>query len=288
MHLSKSDTTAYNCRAQQCRLQTRTWEAADSVCLQALPFAVKETRRQRLRIAGSVLGSVLGEAQSAIASMLTAATMSVAADRSSGIDSSQSPDQAATAEQTRLAVDLRDFAYHMGAIAGTLADASEAEAVRHGRMAFRMSILGDCLLRSTVQASRNTGPATSAATALTLADLLRPPLLLEVATGQLTELSASDCSKVMMHAGSQQPLQASEALEACTTDATAIGCSLAVLHVLSLPEGQAGCSPAGADERMAIALQGAQVCLWLSTKLWLWGEFSCQAMMGSKSAMVVV
>ena len=265
----KSDTAAHNCRAQQCRLQTRIWEAADSVCLQALPFAVEETRRQRLRIARSVLGSVLGEAQSAIASMLPVAATSTAADRSSssGIDSGQSPNHAATAEQTNLAVDLRNFASHMGAIAGTLADASEAEVVRHGSMAFRMSVLGDCLLRSTAQASRSTGPAASAATALTLADLLRPPLLLEIATGQLTGLSACDCRKIMIHAGSQQPLEAAEAVEACTTGATAIGCSLAVLHVLSLQEGQGGCSPPGADEQMAIALQGAQVCMWLSRKL---------------------
>jgi hypothetical protein len=213
---------------------------------------------------GSVLGNVLGEAQSAIASMLTAVAMSTAANPSSGSDSSQSSDHAANAEQNRLAVDLRDFACHMGAIAGSLADASEAEAVRHGSMAFRMSIVGDCLLRSTAQASRDTGPAASAAAAVTLADLLRPPLLLEVATGQLTGLSASDCSNIMVHAGGQQPLQAAEAVEPGTRDATVIGCSLAVLHVLSLPAGQGSCSPAAADERMAIALQGAQVCLWLS------------------------
>jgi hypothetical protein len=214
-----------------------------------------------------VLGSVLGEAQSAVASMLTAASTSMAADRSSGANSSQSPDSAANAKQQSLAVDLRDFACHMGSIAGTLADASEAEAVRHGSMAFRMSILGDCLLWSTAQASRDTGPAASAAAVLTLADLLRPPLLLEVATGQLTELSASDCSNIMVHAGGQQLLQSPEAVEPCTTDATAIGCSLAVFAVLSHPEGHDGCSPAGADERMAIALQGAQVCLWLGTTL---------------------
>ena len=213
---------------------------------------------------GSVLGSVLGEVQSAIGSMLTAGAASLAADRSSGIDSSQSADHAAVAEQNRLAVDLRGFACHMGALAGTLADASEAEAIRHGSMAFRMSVLGDCLQRSTAQASRDTGPAASAAAVLTLADLLRPPLLLEVATGQLTELSASDCSNIMVHAGGQQPLQSPEAVEPSTRDATVIGCSLAVLHVLSLPAGQGSCSPAGADERMAIALQGAQVCLWLS------------------------
>lgn len=209
-----------------------------------------------------MLGSVFGEAQSATASMLRATAASVAADRSSGADSSQSPADTNDANEKGLAVDLRDFACHMGAIAGTLADASEAAAVRHGSIAFRMSVLGDCLLRSTAQASRDAGPAASAAAAVTLADLLQPPLLQQVATSQLTELSASDCSNIMVHTGSQQPLQSPEAVQPCTTDATAIGCSLAVFAVLSLPEGQGSCGPAGAGERMAIALQSAQVCLW--------------------------
>lgn len=228
------------------------------MCLVALPQVVANTQRQRQRFLGDALGVVTDEAQSAMAA-------GAAGSPSGGSPVSSGPSAAggSGAEARDLAADLQQFTQQMGAAAGRMgngseARASDADAAQRSVAAFAVATLGCCLLRSSAQASRDAAPAAAAAAPLTLADLLWPCQLRDIAAGQLAALPAACVSNA---AAFQQLLRASEDMEFAAEDAMAAGGSLVLFAAFCLPEGCGIHCPAEPDEQLALALHCAEVCL---------------------------
>lgn len=121
---------------------------------------------------------------------------------------------------------------------------------------FAVTLLGHCLLLSAAKASRSTAPSVKEAAPASLADLLWPQLLLDVATGQLLAFSAIG----VMDAAEISALAAAPNGAGHEQHAVSIGGALTALAALCLlPEAGNLQKPAGADDQLVLAMQGAEV-----------------------------
>lgn len=236
-------------------VESRQWEAADSIILAALPECLQSTTQQKRQFFTDALAVVEDEAWSALDGVASAAR-SNSSNASSGAGSRQAQPEGSSVTPS-LAADLQHFTQRMGEAVSHTADASEAGVLQHRVAEFAVTLLGHCLLLSTATASRSTAPMATEAAPASLAALLRPQLLLDVAASQLQVLSAFGIPDVAMILALPAAPDAADREK----QAVSVGSALAALAALCLPEGSNLHKPSGADEQLMLAMQGAEVLL---------------------------
>lgn len=221
--------------------------------LAALPECFESTKRQQRQLLTDALAVVGHEAWSALEGVASAAR-SASSVASSGTGSGQAqPDSSVLTPS--LAADLQQFTHRMGEAVSRATDASEVGAFQHRVAEFAVTLLGHCLLLSAATASRSTAPTATEAALASLATLLGPQLLLDVAAGQLAALPAvglTDAAEILA-------LPAAPDAAGRENHAVSVGRALAALAAFCLPEGNFLQKPSGADEQLMLAIQGAEV-----------------------------
>ncbi len=239
--------------------------------------------RQRLRFLDDALGVVLDEAQSAISSSTASSSAAVAptapergsgagggrdsaggALGSSGGGNHSSARAAEEDEPARLAQDLRMFTQSAAAAIDGVPDEAEAAALRARLADFAITLMGGCLAASTAAGSRDAGPTAAGGGPPSLASLLHPAVLRDVAAGQLQALPALGIGTCDALTARLAALQGAEEEEG-QGDAASLGAAVAVTAAYCAPEGRLLQKPAGADAQLSLALATAEVRSCIST-----------------------